>query len=125
MMIQERKIVTGQEKLEQRVRLGVEVETAKQDLAHECERALALADDLQAWARWLRGQAGRQPSASDFVPTQSAEELSLRTDERRKECLNFNTLLRIEESLRAARQKASDMELRRMQLESPATFTNR
>ena len=117
--------MTDQEKLEQRVRLGVEVETAKQDLAHEREHALALADHLELWAKWLRRHAGKQPSASDFVPDQSAEELALRANERYKECLNFTTLLRVEESLRDARQKASNLELRKMQLESPATFTNR
>ena len=115
--------MTDQQKLEQRVRLGVEVETAKQDLAHERERALAMADYLESWARWLRGHAAKQPSASE--PDQSAAELALRTDERYKACLNFDTLLRVEESLRVARQKASDLELRRIQLESPTTFKNR
>lgn len=117
--------MTDHEKVEQRVRLGVDVENAKQDLAHERERALALADDLQAWARWLQRHAGRKPSACDLVSDQSAEDLALRTDERRKECLNFNTLLKVEEGLRAAREKASNLELRRMQLDSPTTFTNR
>jgi len=117
--------VTDQEKLEQRVRLGIEVETARQDLAHERERALALADHLELWAKWLREHAGKEPSASDFVPSQSAADVALRAKGVYRECLNFDTLLRVEESLRVARQKASNLELRRMQLESPATFTNR
>ncbi|MGO9304778.1 MAG: hypothetical protein ACLP3R_13970 [Candidatus Korobacteraceae bacterium] len=117
--------MTDQEKLEQRVRLGIEVETAKQNLAHDRENALALADDLQAWAKWLRGQAGREPSASDFDSGRTVQDMAFLADERHKKCLNFDTLLRAEESLREARTKASNMELRKMQLESPATFTNR
>jgi hypothetical protein len=114
--------MTDREKLEQRVRLEVEVATAKQNLACERERVLALADDLEAWAQWLRGHAGKEPSASDFAPDRNAEEVALRTDGRYRECLSFETLLKAEETLRDARQKASNMELRKMQLESPSTF---
>jgi hypothetical protein len=112
--------VTDSEKLEQRVRLGVEVETAKEDLAHERERALQLADDLGQWAKWLRYHAEKQPAAADFTPTQSDAELRLLVDERKKECLSFTALLRTEENLRSARQNASNLEMRRMQLTSPS-----
>jgi hypothetical protein len=112
--------VTDSEKLEQRVRLGVEVETAKEELAHERERALQLADDLGQWAKWLRFHAEKQPSATDFTPSQSDAEVRLLVDERKKECLNFTTLLRTEENLRTARQNAANLELRRMQLSSPS-----
>lgn len=115
--------MTDHEKREQRVRLGVEVEEAIEDLAHEREHALRLADDLEQWSRWLQHHAQKQPSAADFAPTQSEAELRLLTDERKKECLNFTTLLRTEESLRSARQKASNLELRRMQLSSPPGTT--
>ena len=111
--------MTESEKREQRVRLGVEVEEASENFAHERERALRLADDLNAWSQWLRHHAEKQPSANDFMPTQSAAEASLLVDEKRKECLNFTTLLRTEENLRSARQTASNLELRRMQLASP------
>ena len=115
--------MTDNEKLEQRVRLGVEVETAKEDLAHERERALRLADDLLQWAKWLQHHASKQPSATDFTPSQSDAELRLLADERKKECLNITTLLRTEESLRVARQKAANLELRQMQLSSPSGVT--
>jgi hypothetical protein len=114
--------VTEHEKLEQRVRLGVEVETAKENLAHEREKALRLADDLERWAKWLRHHANKQPSATDFSPPSDAD-LTIRSDGRYRECLNFDSLLRLEESLRDARQTASNLELRRMQLSSPPGFT--
>jgi len=117
--------VTDKEKLEQRVRLSVDVETAKENLAHERERALRLADDLERWAEWLRHHANKQPSVTDtadFLPP-SEQDLTIRSDGRYRECLNFETLLRLEETLRNARQNASNLELRRMQLISPPGFT--
>lgn len=115
--------MTDQEKMEQRVRLGVEVETAKENLAHERERVLRLADDLDRWSGWLRHHANKEPAATDFVPAENANESVFLADGRYKECLNFETLLRAEESLRIARQKASNLELRRMQLNAPSGFT--
>jgi hypothetical protein len=115
--------MTESEKREQRVRLGVEVEEASENFAHERERARRLANDLEAWSRWLRHHAEKQPSASDFSPTQSDAEMRLLVDEKRKECLNFTTLLQTEENLRSARQNVSNLELRRMQLTSPPGMT--
>ena len=112
--------MTDREKIEQKVRLGVEAEEAVIDLAHERERVLQLASDLDAWAVWLRNHANKQPAASDFVTDEN--DLNLRADDRYRKCLNFETLLRAEESLRQARQKASNLEMRKMQLTSPVGF---
>jgi len=49
--------------------------------------------------------------------------MRLLVDEKRKECLNFTTLLQTEENLRSARQNVSNLELRRMQLTSPPGMT--
>jgi 3'-phosphoadenosine 5'-phosphosulfate sulfotransferase len=114
--------VTDNEKIEQEVRLGVETKHAITDLAHERERTLRLAADLDTWANWLRGHANKQPSAADFMGGASASDLTLRSDGRYRECLNFDTLVRAEEDLRMARQKASNLELRKMQLSSPSGF---
>lgn len=116
--------MTDQEKIEQRVRLGVEVEMAAKDLAHERERALQLADHLELWAKWLRNHATKQPSASDFVPEQNPSDLALRAGGIYAQCLNYNTMLATEANLRAVRQKVSNLELRRMQLDTPPTFRN-
>jgi hypothetical protein len=110
--------MTDKEKIEQKVRLEVEVQEALRDLAHERERALAYADGLEAWAKWLREQAAKQPSAADFMPTLD----SIRADTRYQECLSYSTLLSAEEKIRVARQKASNLELRKMQLDSPPGF---
>lgn len=114
--------MTDQERIEQKVRLGIETEEALINLAHERERVLRLASDLDTWANWLRGHANKQPSAADFMGGSSAADLTLRSDGRYRECLNFDTLARAEEDLRMARQKASNLELRKMQLSSPSGF---
>ena len=109
--------MTDSEKREQRVRLGIECEQAAEDLAHERERALRLADLLNAWAQWLQELANKKPSAADFMPDLNGDDI--RANPKYQECLSFTTLLQTEERLRLARQKASNLELRRMQLTSP------
>jgi hypothetical protein len=114
--------MTDQDKIEQEVRLGVESKHAADDLAHEREHVLRLADDLVKWASWLQSHANKQPEAADFMPGGDVNDINMKADGRLRECLSFENLVRAEESLRKARQKASNLELRRMQLSSPPTF---
>lgn len=112
--------MTEQDRKQQRANLVVELEDAQRDLAHERETALVHADSLEIWAKRLRTDAAREPTHADFVPTM--EDSDIRTESRYQECLSFGTLLRTFEKLREARQKVSNLELRKMQLSAPSGF---
>jgi len=107
--------MTDQEKKQQRVSLGIEIEDAREEFSHLREKALHLADHLEQITNMLRINANRKPTADDFEPD---FELANRLRPEHQAALSFDEINKLIESLRAARKRAYNLLERRSQLSS-------
>jgi Zn-dependent oligopeptidase len=110
--------MSDQEKRQQRVQLRIEVEDARQNLADLQERALRIADELEAVADKTRSNANLEPSKADFT---SEADVANRIDPCCQSSLNYGNLLRLIEGLKQARQKVFNLRLRESRLVNGGT----
>jgi hypothetical protein len=107
--------MTDQEKRQQRVSLGIEIEDAHGEFVHLREKALSLADRFDEIAKKVRDNAGYRPSKSDFDPE---FELGNKLGLRHQTVLDYDATNRLIEELREARKKLYNLGERRAQLSS-------
>ena len=105
--------MTDQEKRQQRVSLGIEIEDAQGEFVHLREKALSLADRLDEIAKKVRDNAVYRPSKSDFNPE---FELGNKLEPRHQIALDYESTNRLIEELRAARKKLFSLAERKSQL---------
>jgi hypothetical protein len=105
--------MTDQEKKQQRVSLGIEIEDTKEEFIHLREKALHLADRLDEVTKKVRTNANYRPSADDFTPD---FELANRLRPEHQSVLSFDEIGRLIEELRAARKKLYNLAERKSQL---------
>ena len=105
--------MTDQEKKQQRVNLGIEIEDAKEEFIHLREKALHLADNLDEITRKVRTNANHRPSAADFTPD---FELANRLEPEHQATLSFEEIRKLLEELRAARKRLFNLAERKSQL---------
>ena len=105
--------MTDQEKKQQRVSLGIEIEDAKEEFIHLREKALHVADRLDEITKMVRINASHRPSAADFTPE---FELANRLGPGHQPVLSFEEIGKLFEELRAARKKLFSLSERKSQL---------
>lgn len=105
--------MTDQEKKQQRVNLGIEIEDAQGEFIHQREKALSLADRLDEIAGKVRANANHRPSRADFSPD---FELENRLNPEHQTVLNFEEIGKLIEELRAARKRLFNLAERKAQL---------
>jgi len=111
--------MTDQEKKQQRVSLGIEIEDAKEEFVHLREKALHLADRLDEITGKIRINANHRPSAADFTPD---FELANRLEPEHQTVLSFDEIGKLIEELRAARKKLFTLAERKAQLSNGEFF---
>ena len=107
--------VTDQEKKQQRVSLGIELEDAQVELAYLREKAFQIADRLDEITNRIRVNATRKPSRADF---DSDIEMENRLGPEHQSVLSFEETGKLIEDLRAARKKLYNLSERKSQLSS-------
>jgi hypothetical protein len=105
--------MTDQEKKQQRVSLGIEIEDAKDEFFHLREKALRLADSFDEITKKIRINANHRPSPADFT---SEFELANRLGPDHQAALNFEDIGKLIEELRASRKKLFNLAERKSQL---------
>lgn len=105
--------MTDQEKKQQRVSLGIEIEDAQQEFAYLREKALRWAGNLDAIAKKVYRVATLNPSAADFT---AEFELANRLTPECRPVLNFEEIEKLIEELRAARKQLFNLAERKSQL---------
>jgi hypothetical protein len=105
--------MTDQEKKQQRVSLGIEIEDAKEEFIHLREKALHLADSLDEITKKIRVNANHRPSAEDFTPDFGLAN-RLRPDH--QVALSFEDIGKLIEELKDARKKLFNLAERKSQL---------
>jgi YD repeat-containing protein len=105
--------MTDQEKRQQRVNLGIEIEDAQGEFVHLREKALSLADRLGEITKKVRDNAAYKPSKADFDPE---FEMGNKLEPRHQTVLDYDAFNRLIEELRAARKKLYNLYERKSQL---------
>jgi len=115
-------VVTTDEKKQQRANLIIEMEDAQNDFAHERETAFSLAKSLWELSQWLKEHAQQEPSGADFAAGGDLRDTNIRIQGKYRECLDFDRMVRLTESLKKHRQDLYNLESRKQQLNTPTTI---
>ena len=113
--------MTDQEKKQQRVSLGVEIEDAKEEFIRIRGKSLHLADRLDEITKKIRTNANHRPSADDFTPEFG---LANRLKPEHQAVLRFEEIEKLIEELREARKKLFNLALRKSQLSNNGSSVN-
>jgi len=113
--------MTDQEKKQQRVSLGIEIEDAKEEFLHLQEKALRLADRLEEIVKKIRLNANHRPSKDDFTPE---FELANKLKPEHQGVLKFDEIEKLIEELRAARKNLFNLIERKSQLFNGGSSVN-
>jgi ubiquinone biosynthesis protein UbiJ len=102
--------MTDQEKKIQRAQLQVELDDARDDLAHLREKAIRLANKIEQVCQLLRRNASREPSAADFT---AEADMANRLQPEHQSALDHSEIVKLIDELKVTRQKVFNLSERK------------